>query len=142
MTLTRLACLGLMTLATVSCSSVSPVKVEAGDRCYRCRRSISDERVAGEAIYGPQFVAKFRGPGCMAKYLVAHPDEKPVLFVTDYASGKMIAPQGAFYVSEVLDRNTGESDYRAYQEQADAAAFAAETHATLVAWNAVLEQAR
>jgi hypothetical protein len=115
--------------------------VEAGDRCYRCRRSINNERLAGEAIFGPQFVAKFREPGCMAKYLVSHPDEKPAIFVTDYASGKMIAPDRAFYVSELVDQNTGETEYRAYREQTDAAAFAAEAHAVPVGWNAVLEQA-
>ena len=142
MKLAPIACLGFATLVTVSCSSVSPVKVEAGEQCYRCRRSITNERVAGEAVFGPQFVAKFRGPGCMAKYLVSHPDEKPALFVTDYSSGKMIAPERAFYVSELVDRNTGETDYRAYSQQTDAAAFAAETHATPIAWNAVLEQAR
>ena len=141
MKLAPIVCLGLATLVTLSCSS-APVKIEAGDQCYRCRRSINNERVAGAAVYGPQFVAKFRGPGCMAKYLVSHPEEKPVLFVTDYTSGKMIAPERAFYVSEVVDRNTGETDYRAYSQQTDAAAFAAETHATPIAWNAVLEQAR
>jgi hypothetical protein len=139
---TRTACLGLATLVTLSCSSVSPVKVEAGDQCFRCRRPITNERVAGEMIDSRQFVAKFRGPGCMAKYLAAHRDEKPTIFVTDYASGKMIPPQKVLFVPEVVDRNTGEIDYRAYSRQPDANAFAAEVHATPITWDAVLEQAR
>ena len=142
MTAARTACLGLATLVTLSCSSVAPVKVEAGDQCFRCRRSISNERVAGEMIDSRRFVSKFRGSECMAKYLVAHPDEKPTIFVTDYVSGKMMPPQKAFYVPEVVDRNTGETDYRAYSQQPDADAFAAEVHATPITWDAVLEQAR
>jgi len=142
MTAARIACLGLVTFVTLSCSSVYPVKIAAGDQCYRCRRSINNELVAGEAIYGPQFVAKFRGPGCMAKYLVFHKDEKPALFVTDFATGKMMPPQNAFYVTEVVDRATGETDYRAYRDQTAAAAYAAEVHAQPITWDAVLEQAR
>jgi hypothetical protein len=115
--------------------------VEVGDQCFRCRRSISNERVAGEMIDG-QFISKFRGPECMAKYLAAHPDEKPTIFVTDYASGKFMPPQKAFYVPEVVDQNTGETDYRAYRQQQDAATFAAEVHATPIPWDAVLETAR
>jgi hypothetical protein len=136
------ACLGLAALAMLSCSSVAPVKVSAGDQCFRCRRYIHDERVAAEAIDGNRFVSRFRGPGCMAKYLVAHPDDRATLYVTDYTSGQMIAPARAMYVPEVVDRNTGEVDYRAYRDTTDAVAFATEAHAVPIAWNAVLEQAR
>jgi len=136
------AFLGLATLAMLSCSSVSPVRVTAGDQCFRCRRYISNERVATETIDGNRFVSKFRGPGCMAKYLVAHPDDRPVVFVTDYTTGTMIAPERAVYVAEVVDRNTRESDYRAYLDRNQAAAFGAETHTTPIAWDAVLDRAR
>jgi hypothetical protein len=141
MNASRLSGLALLALVTLSCSA-APIKISAGDQCYRCRRSINSELVAGEAVYGPQFVAKFRGPGCMAKYLVDHKDEKPTLFVTDFKTGKMMPPQNAFYVPEVVDRTTGETDYRAYRQQADAAAYAAEVHAQPIGWDAVLEQAR
>jgi hypothetical protein len=138
----RTACLALLSLALVSCSSVAPVKIAAGEQCFRCRRSILNERVAAETIDGNLFVSKFRGPGCMAKYLVAHPDEKPIVYVTDYATGKMMPPAGAFYVPEIVDRNKGESDYRAYRQQADAHAAAAELHAVVLGWDAVLSKAR
>ena len=142
MKIARTASLGLLSVALLSCSSVAPIKVAAGDQCFRCRRSISNARVATETIDGNLFVSKFRGPGCMAKYLAAHPAEQPTIFVTDYSSGRMIAPQGAFYVRELVDRKTGETEYRAYRQQAHADAFAAETDATPMTWDAVLEQAR
>jgi hypothetical protein len=126
----------------LSCSSVAPLKVAVGDQCYRCRRSILNERVATETIDSNRFVSKFRGPGCMAKYLVAHPEQRPTIFVTDYSTGKMMAPDQAFYVPELVDRNTGEVEYRAYRLQTAAVAFASETRALPIAWNEVLERAR
>jgi len=138
----RTAGLGLLSLVVLSCSSVTPIKVATGDQCYRCRRSIINDRVATETIDSNRFVSKFRGPGCMAKYLVAHPDQQPTVFVTDYSTGRMMAPQQAFYVSELVDRNTGETEYRAYRQQADAQAFGAETRTVPIAWDEVLERAR
>ena len=129
------------TLATMACSSVAPMKIAAGDQCFRCRRYISEERVATEAIDANRFVAKFRGPGCMAKYLVNHPDEKSTLYVTDFSTGKMMTPDAGFYVSQVVDRNTNETDYRAYRVKAEADAYAAQVHTTPIGWDAVLAQA-
>ena len=138
----RTACLGLLSLALLSCSSVAPLKVTAGEQCFRCRRSIVNERMATETIDTNRFVSKFRGPGCMAKYLVAHPDQTPTIFVTDYTTGRMISPQRAFYVPELVDRNTGETEYRAYRLREHADAFAAEAHAMAIGWDGVLENAR
>jgi hypothetical protein len=137
------ACLALLSI-TIACSSVAPVRVMAGDQCFRCRRYISNERLATETIVGSSsyFVSKFRGPGCMAKYIVAHPDDKPVIYVTDYASAKMMRPDAAFYVPEIVDRNTGETEYRAYRLRADADAAAADLHTTPLSWDAVLDAAR
>ena len=141
----RTLCLALTSVALVSCSSVAPVKIQTGDQCYRCRRPIVAERYASETISGDsrsRFVAKFRGPGCMAKYLVAHPEETPTIFVTDYASGRMISPAKAFFVSEIVDRTNGETEYRAFSLQSDAQAAATELKTTPVTWDAVLAQAR
>ena len=134
-------CFAAAALATMACSTVAPVKVASGDQCFRCRRYISDERVATEAIDTNRFVSKFRGPGCMAKYLVNHPDEKSTLYVTDFSTGKMMTPDAGFYVKEIVDRKTGETDYRAYRVKAEADAYAAEVHTTPVGWDAVLAQA-
>lgn len=134
----------LSSVAVLSCSTAAPVKVAAGETCFRCRRSIVDVRVAAETISGDRsrFVSKFRGPGCLAKYLSGHPDEAGVIYVTDYASGRMIRPAGAFFVAELVDRNTGETDYRAYDEENNALAAAAERGTMPVSWDAVLAKAR
>lgn len=137
----KTACAGLLSLTLVSCGAVMPVKVAMGDQCFRCRRTIINERVATETIDTNGFVSKFRGPGCMAKYLTTHPDQKATVFVTDYASGKMVAPDTAFYVAEVVDRNTNETDYRAYRNQADANTAASELNTTYVRWTDVLDKA-
>ena len=124
MNIVRLGCLALPAVL-LACSSVAPIKVAAGDQCFRCRRYISNERVATETIDSNRFVSKFRGPGCMAKYLVTHPDERPIIFVTDYTSGSMIAPEAALYVPDLIDRKTAETGLRAFRNPAHADAFAA-----------------
>ncbi|HMF94694.1 MAG TPA: hypothetical protein VKE96_10380 [Vicinamibacterales bacterium] len=142
MTHAHSACLVFLAVVTVSCSSHAPVKIAAGDQCFRCRRYISNERVAAETIDSNQFVSKFRGPGCLAKYLVAHPDDSSTVYVTDYTTGKLFPPNAAVYVSEVVDRKTGEADYRAYRGRAEADAYAAETHVMPIDWDEVLNRAR
>jgi hypothetical protein len=137
----RVLLLGLAPVLALSCSSVSPVRVNAGDQCFRCRRTIGDTKVAGEILNGPM-ATKYRGPGCLAKYLAAHPDETGVLLVTDFGSGKMIPPAKAVFVPVVVDPNTGETDYRAYRVRADADIAARELHTAPIGWNAVLDQAR
>jgi len=135
-------CFAAAAVAAMACSAVAPVKIAAGDQCFRCRRYISDERVATESIDANRFVSKFRGPGCMAKYLVNHPDEKSTLYVTDFSTGKMMTPDAGFYVNEVVDRNTGETDYRAYRVKAEADAYAAQVRSTPISWDAVLARAQ
>ena len=137
-----IAMLGLASLVLMSCTAtIAPVKINAGDQCFRCRRIIEDTRLATEQIQGG-FTSKYRAPGCMAKYLVGHPDEGGTLFVTDYATGKMIPPAQAIFVPVLLDSITGESDYRAYKDSADASAAAHELATTLVDWQTVLDRAR
>jgi hypothetical protein len=139
----RTVCLIFLSLATLSCSSVAPVKVAAGDQCFRCRRAISEVRVAAEMIVGDHeyFVSKFRGPGCMAKYIAGHPDPTATVFVTDYPTGEMIGSRDAFYVPVVVDRKTNETDYRAYARRPEAAAAAFELRTTAIRWDAVLDKA-
>jgi hypothetical protein len=140
MNTTRTFVAAFFAVAALSCSTVAPVKVNTGEQCFRCGRSISDTRLAGEQISG--FVEKFRAPGCMARYLVAHPDEKGAIFVTDYVTGKMVKPTAAFFVPFVVDDRTNESEFRAYAVKAEADAAAAALHTTPVSWNVVLDKAR
>ena len=137
----RIVVLSLVPLVLLSCSAIAPVKINAGDQCFRCRRTIVDTRLAAEKIEGG-FVSTYRAPGCMAKYLVAHPDETGRAFVTDYATGKMISPDHAVFVRVVMDRHTMERDYRAYKLRADADTAAAELGTTPVDWPTVLSSAR
>jgi len=141
MTAARTAWLGLFSFLTLSCTSVAPVKIVSGDQCFRCRRIIHDERLAAESIDSNLFAAKFRGAGCMAKYIAGHPDPAAIVYVTDYPTGKMIPSRDAFYVPVVVDRTTNESDYRAYaqRQEAEAAAFALQT--TTIRWDGVLDRA-
>jgi hypothetical protein len=125
-----------------ACSSVAPVKIAAGDQCFRCRRYITNDRIATETIDSNYFVSKFRGPACMAKYLAAHPAERASVFVTDFPSGKMLPPQKAFFVRTIIDRNTFEAEYRAYGTRRDADEFAASAMSSVVTWDAVLDEAR
>jgi hypothetical protein len=137
----RFVLLGAASLLVLACSSIAPVKIHAGDQCFRCRRIIADTRLAAEQIQGG-LTSKYRAPGCMAKYLVAHPDEGGALFVTDYVTGKMIPPTEAIFVPVLLDRNTGEGDYQAYKTGADASAAALDLATTPVDWQTVLDRAR
>jgi hypothetical protein len=129
-------------LAVVSCSSFAPIKVSAGDQCMRCRRIIQDPNLAGELVYSRGWIEKFRTPACMAKYVVADRDGGHDAYVTDYRSGKFVRAERATYVPVVLDRNTGETDYRAFRLKADADAAARELQTTAVDWQTVVERAR
>jgi hypothetical protein len=137
----RILLFGLAPVIALSCSSIAPVKINAGDQCFRCRRTITDPKVATEMIDG-SFATKYRGPGCMAKYLVAHPDETGRLLVTDFTSGAMIAPTTATYVPVIVDEKTREGDYRAYALKTEAEKAARALNATPIDWATVLEQAR
>jgi len=130
----------LATLALSCTAAVRPVRVNAGEQCFRCQRTIMDTRMATEQITG--FVEKFRTPGCMAKYVVKNPADKGPIFVTDFATGNLIAADDAFLVSVVVDDRTGERDYRAYALKSDADAAAEAFDTTTVDWRMVLDRAR
>jgi hypothetical protein len=132
---------GLASLTVAACTSISPVRITSGEQCFRCRRTIADERVAAEIITG-SFVSKFRAPGCMAIYIASHPDEGGTVFVTDYTTGKMMKPDDAYFVPLLVNRDTGERDYRAYRLKAIADMAAADLHVTAVDWATVLQKAR
>jgi NosL protein len=140
-TLSSLA-LATAALLAVSCSSVAPVQVNAGDTCYRCRRTIIETRLAGEMIDARGLAYKFKAPGCMAKYLAEHPEEKSTLFVTDFATGHLVDPARATFVPVIVEENSMERDFRAYLKKTDAEAFASQVKAATLDWNGVLAKAR
>jgi hypothetical protein len=133
-------CSALITIAAIACATVAPARINAGDQCFRCRRTITDTNLAAERVAG--FVEKFRAPGCMAKYIVTHPDETGPIFDTDYGTGKMMSPDAAFFVPIVLDAISGETDYRAYHLKVEADQAAIVFHTVPVTWQTVLDRAR
>lgn len=139
--LTRFA-LMCAALATLSCSSVSPVAINAGDQCFRCRRIILDTKIAGEMIDPSGMPAKFRSTGCLSKYLADHPKETGALFVTDYTSGKLEPVSRLTFVSVIIDTDTNERDYHAFLSKTEAAAAAREAGTTPVDWNTVLQKVK
>jgi hypothetical protein len=126
-------------LAVTACSSFAPVRVNAGEQCFRCRRAILETRLAAELIDRNGFAAKFKAPLCMAKYLAAHPEETGTVYVTDVVTGKMVAPESALFVPIVVNRDTGERDYAAYRYGADADRAASATNTVPRTWAAVRE---
>ncbi len=128
-------------LLVLSYGSVRPVAIQAGDRCFRCRRPIVEPAMAAELMDGNRLASKFRAPGCLAKYLSDHPGETGTVFVTDYVTGKWIRPEQARFVPVVVNHDTGESDYRAFFKKADADAAALAVHTTPIDWKTVMADA-
>jgi len=136
-----IACAALSTLV-IACAGAGPVKIAAGDQCFRCRRIIVDERLGAETLGSSGLVSKFKAPGCMATYLAAHPPGSDSIWVTDYTTGKMIAPARAKFVPVTVNADTGERDFRAYLDARQADVAAADLRTTPTNWDGVLEFGR
>ncbi len=79
---------GLVLLASLSCSSVAPVAIRAGDICESCRRTIDNVKIAAEIVPpAGRLPLKFRTVSCMARYVHEHGNSDGELFVTDYENG-------------------------------------------------------
>jgi hypothetical protein len=114
--------------------------IQTGEFCFRCRRPISDMRLAAQTI-GGGLASNFRAPGCLAKYLATHPDEQGTVFVTDFTSGRMVRAQAAVYVPTV-NRDNGEHDFIAFSNRVAAQDEATARSTSFVTWDAVLAEAR
>ena len=126
----------------VGCSSVKPLPVIVGDRCFRCQRPIDDLKLAGEAVDEGGHAMKFRTPGCMAKYLADHQgDAYKALFVADYSSGKFIPVERATFAKITINPASLEKDYAAFNSQSAAAEMAKKEGGTPVDWDGVLAAA-
>ena len=121
----------LLGVTLMACASVQPAKVEAGDRCLRCRRPIQDLRLAGEIIDNMRAPFPFRSPACMAKYIKANKDlQLTAIFVTDFRTGKMIPASDAWFVPTSVtseDGRSAEADYYAFRTRSEAREFKADT---------------
>jgi hypothetical protein len=97
-------------------------------------------RLAAQTVTGG-LASNFHAPGCLAAYLVDHPGDQGVVFVTDFPSGNMMQAAEAVYVP-TLNRENGERDFIAFSDRTMAQSEATARSAALVTWDAVLEQAR
>jgi hypothetical protein len=134
---------GLVLLVS-ACSSVSPVPIRAGDVCYRCRQSISDVKLAGEAIAATGQVMKFKTVRCLAQHLMDDTAPMTGVFVTDYASGRLVHTNVATFVQADVasDNTTGRRDFVAFTDVSAAIVFG-EQHATRpVDWARVMQAVR
>jgi hypothetical protein len=129
-------------LIAAACSSVKPVPIAAGDRCFRCRRIIADTRLAGEIVVDGGRAFKFRTPGCMAKYVKANPDVVVKgTFLTDYATGRMVKANAVTLVPTMIGEGAERAlDYVAYSYTASANEAATREKTSPTTWKALLEQ--
>jgi hypothetical protein len=131
---------GLFLLVIVSCSSVTPVAIRAGDICEGCRRPIQNVKIAAELVPpAGHLPMKFRTVSCMSRYLSTHGDTDVVAFVTDYQTGRLIQARSAVFVKGEIDENTLERDYYAFGDVRSAAAFGKSSGGGTSDWPAVLK---
>jgi hypothetical protein len=122
----------------VSCSSVAPVPIRAGDICEGCRRPIQNVKIASELVPpAGRLAMKFRTVSCMARYLHEHGDAGDAVFVTDYSNGRFISARSAIFVRSEIDETTKELDYYAFSDVSAAVAFGRQTGGSATDWPAI-----
>jgi hypothetical protein len=135
-------CAIVIAVALAGCA-VQPTPVQAGDRCLKCRRTISDLKLAAEIVDALKTPFPFRTAGCVAKYVKTHPDEQlTAIFVTDHNTGYMLPAKDAWFVPARLtqpDGRTVEADYYAFGSRSDAVA-AKSDRAVQLRWSEVLAE--
>ena len=125
----------------VSCQR-TPESIAEGEVCHRCRRVITEDRLAGE-ILTPDVPLKYKAPLCMARFVVSTPlSDRARILVTDFATGALISADRAWYVPIVVNSRTGEAEYRAYRMRQAADEAADGLGVRTVRWDSVLAHAR
>ena len=136
------AAVALVALLTAGCSSLPPQAIRAGDVCFRCRRVISDTRLAGEIIDSGGRAFKFRTPRCMATYLNNIKPDVGAIYVTDYQSGRIVKASAVTFVPTMLvDGLQREMDYVAFSSENEARKAAAREKTTPLDWDELLRTA-
>jgi hypothetical protein len=133
---------GIAVLAlTAACSSIHPVDVQVGDRCFRCRRAIGYPKLAAELVDRVGGPFPFRTSGCLATYLKSHPGVQGATFVADHTSGRLMPSQDAWFVPTILREGYNEvPDYLAFRSRAEADA-ANTAGVPLLRWKDVMDRA-
>jgi hypothetical protein len=120
---------------------VPPQTIGEGEVCFKCRRVITNARLAAETM-DRSLPTKYKTAGCMAAYVASHPASGSRYYVTDFASGGLIEAEHAFFVPVVINDTTNERDYRAYYSHAVANIAAQVLGAGVLRWEEVVERAR
>jgi hypothetical protein len=127
---------------TLSCTSVTPVPIRAGDVCESCRRQILNVKIAAEIVPPPGRLAmKFRTVSCMARYYREHAGENGAAYVTDFDNGRLIQARTAVFVRSEIDENTKELDYYAFGDVKSAAAFSKKAGGGAADWPSIQKRA-
>ncbi len=139
---TSVAYLGVLGLFMfgISHSVSATARVDQGDKCFRCYRTIVKTRLAGEIIDHNGLAYKFRQPACMAQYMADYgvtPSSVRSILVSDYTSGLMIPVDHAWFVETVIDSDINERDFLAFSDPIVAAGYAKRLGGTVVEWDAV-----
>lgn len=123
-----------------ACATTAPVAIRAGEVCFHCRRTITNPSLAAEVISESQHAFKFASVGCLTEYLREHPEEGVrAIFVTDFAKGKLLPADDAFFVKAEVDPRVKQVDYVAFRYEDAAQLFAREKGATVVDWGRVVQ---
>lgn len=133
----------VLALTLAACAKPSPVAVREGEGCWRCRRPIEQVRLAGEFVADNGLASKFRTIHCMSTWIgqqAAAP--RGSFYVTDYSSGKWVPADQATYVRVVVNRNTMEQDFIAFELEGAAAKTAYQEKAVIQRWDDVLQLGR
>src|SRR3954454_15971960 len=117
-----------------------PDTIGAGEICFRCHRVIADARLAAEMM-DRNLPTKYKTSGCMARYVAAHSDTGSRSYVTDFASGGLIAAERAYFVPVLINDRTGERDFRAYYSRGMADIAAQVLGVPVVSWDTVVARA-
>jgi hypothetical protein len=134
--------MGLLLLVVLSCSSITPVPIRAGDVCETCRRTIDNVKIAAEIVPPPGHLPlKFRTVTCMARFIHEHGNSDGAVLVTDYDTGRLIQARSAIFVKSEIDENTKALDYFAFGNVKSAVAFGKKTGGPSADWPSILKRA-
>lgn len=133
----------ILALVAAGCSSLPPQPIYAGDVCFRCRRAISNTKLAGEIIDSSGRAFKFKTPACMARYVTTVNPDAAAAYVTDYQTGRLIKVTAATFVPATIgEGREATQDYLAFSSQSTAREMAAREKSTPIDWKQLLEAAR
>lgn len=125
-----------------SCQSAfTPVDLQKGDRCIRCKKPIEDKRFAGVIMFIGGEAMKFNDLGCLVAFhygidsATAHG-----VFVQDYRGSGWIEEENAFVVLHSRIETPRGSNSVACRSKSDADALQREQGGTVVSLSDVLKR--